>query len=128
MGEAFGDLDALEYLNENHYVPVPDSNACDEGAYVTGNQVQRHPRLPRELSRWAATCRSPAHDPQTDPLNLGDYGFDIVGPEVHADGEIWVAVQFDTPRAVPDPLPGAGRRSSTSPCARGQVAVDAVPG
>ena len=37
MGEAFGDFDALEYLNAFHYAPVPGSDPWTEGAYVTGN-------------------------------------------------------------------------------------------
>ena len=37
----------------------------------------------------------PGQNPDTDPLNYGDFGFDIVGTEVHADGEIWVAVEID---------------------------------
>ena len=70
----------------------------------------------------------PGQNPTTDPLNLGDYGFDIVGPEVHADGEIWVAVAVRHPRPVPHPLPVAGRRSATSPARAAQVAGHAVPG
>ena len=37
MGEAFGDLNATQYLNANHYVPVSGINPFVEGAYVTGN-------------------------------------------------------------------------------------------
>ena len=47
MGEAFGDMNALEFVNESHIAPVPGADRYTEGAYVTGNGVQRHPRLPR---------------------------------------------------------------------------------
>lgn len=46
------------------------------GAYVTGNQE-------RGIRSWAL---------DDAPLQFGDIGFDIVGPEVHADGEIWAAI------------------------------------
>ena len=31
------------------------------------------------------------YDGSRSPLNFSDIGFDLTGPEVHADGEIWVA-------------------------------------
>src|SRR5262249_7609434 len=34
-----------------------------------------------------------------NPLNYSDVGFDVTGPEVHADGEIWNAVNFDIRQA-----------------------------
>jgi hypothetical protein len=46
-----------------------------EGIYVTGN-VQRGIRN---------------YNYANSPLNYGDLGYDIVGNEVHADGEIWTA-------------------------------------
>ena len=36
MGEAFGDFDALESVNEPH-APVPGADRYTEGAYATGN-------------------------------------------------------------------------------------------
>ena len=41
MGEAFGDLNATQYLNSNHDVPVSGINPFVEGAYVT--RIQRTP-------------------------------------------------------------------------------------
>ena len=34
------------------------------------------------------------------PLNYSDVGFDLTGPEVHADGEIWNAVNYDLRQAL----------------------------
>ena len=34
-----------------------------------------------------------------NPLNFSDIGFDVTGPEVHADGEIWNAVNYDVRQA-----------------------------
>ena len=107
MGEAFGDFDALEYLNEDHYAPVPGSDPWTEGAYVTGN----HYNGIRDFlasEPMGGDLPEPGHDPRTNPLNLGDYGFDIVGPEVHADGEIWVAVQYDIRDLLLDRYPAKG--------------------
>jgi hypothetical protein len=30
-----------------------------------------------------------------NPLNFSDVAYDIVGEQVHADGEIWSATNFD---------------------------------
>ena len=35
-----------------------------------------------------------------NPLNYSDVGFDLTGPEVHADGEIWNAVNYDLRQAL----------------------------
>jgi len=51
---------------------------------------------------------APGHNPDTDPLNYGDFGFDIVGPEVHADGEIWVAAEIDLRDLFLDRYPSSG--------------------
>ena len=40
MGEAFGDLVAIEYLNENGFVPTGDENRFAAGTYATGNKLR----------------------------------------------------------------------------------------
>src|SRR5262245_28575751 len=94
MGEAFGDFDALEVMNALHVAPVPGSDRYTEGAYVTGNGYNgiRDFLAGRPMG---GQFPQPGQNPDTDPLNYGDYGFDLTGPEVHADGEIWIAVQMD---------------------------------
>jgi extracellular elastinolytic metalloproteinase len=71
MGEAWGDWFAMHYLIKNGLQKEPVV-----GAYVTGNQE-------RGIRSWAL---------DDAPLHFGDIGFDIVGPEVHADGEIWASI------------------------------------
>ena len=38
MGESFGDMNAMEYLNANGFVPTSDENPYVIGAYATGNK------------------------------------------------------------------------------------------
>jgi hypothetical protein len=38
--------------------------------------------------------------PKNNPLNYSDMGFDSTGPEVHADGEIWNAIQMTVREAL----------------------------
>jgi len=88
MGESWGDQVALEYLFEHGY-PTGAGNKPDgtaklvEGPYVTGNKV--------------TGIRNYALD--VNPLQYGDLGYDITGPEVHADGEPWSAVMIDVRQA-----------------------------
>jgi hypothetical protein len=77
MGESWSDQVALEYLFEHGY----DTGAVSpwvEGPYVTGNKV--------------TGIRNYALD--KNPLQYGDLGYDVTGPEVHADGEVWSASMF----------------------------------
>jgi hypothetical protein len=84
MGESWSDQVALEYLHAHGYLPADGENPWAEGPYVTGN--------PRVGIRDYALDDS--------PLNYSDVGFDIPGPEVHADGEIWNAVGYDLRQAL----------------------------
>jgi len=70
MGEGWSDWYALNHLFDAGLETQPV-----EGIYVTNNAV----RGIRNYSYGAS------------PLNYGDLGYDIVGNEVHADGEIWTA-------------------------------------
>ncbi len=38
MGEGFGDLVSIEYLNENGFVPTDGENPFATGTYATGNK------------------------------------------------------------------------------------------
>ena len=93
MGEAFGDFDALAAFNELH-LPIPTgSTKYTEGAYATGNPYNGiRDFLAGEP--MGGEFPAPSRNAHTDTLNYGDFGFDIAGTEVHADGEIWVAVQI----------------------------------
>ena len=79
MGEGWGDWYALDYLHRNGY--QKDSVV---GGYVTGNKS-------RGIRNWAY---------DQNPTTFGDIGYDLVGPEVHADGEIWTATLWQMRKAL----------------------------
>jgi hypothetical protein len=110
MGEAWSDLVAAEYLFE-HGFRAPGDTPFVTGAYVTGN----------------TTTGIRNYDASKSPLNFSDLGYDIVGPEVHADGEIWVATNLRV-RAAMVKRYGAGVPSLQENCAEGRVSIDACPG
>jgi extracellular elastinolytic metalloproteinase len=126
MGEAFGDFDALEFLNAFHYAPVPGADPWSEGAYVTGN----HYNAIRDFlasEPMGGELPEPGRNPRTTPVNYGSFGFDNVGPEVHADGEIWVAVQYDI-RDLMLQRYRANAAKTDIACARGRIPVTQCPG
>jgi extracellular elastinolytic metalloproteinase len=84
MGESWSDLVAMEYLNSNGFVPVGGENPFAVGPYVTGDPV--------------AGIRN--YGMNDSPLNYSDVGYDVTGPQVHADGEIWSATNFDLRTAI----------------------------
>jgi extracellular elastinolytic metalloproteinase len=115
MGESWSDLDATEYLMENGYVPVDGENPWAVGAYVTGNKV--------------VGIRDYSID--RNPLNYSDVGFDLTGPEVHADGEIWNGTNFDVRQAFNrryDRQFSSHRRKLQQACADGKLPADRCPG
>ena len=126
MGEAFGDFDALEVMNALHVAPVPGSDRYTEGAYVTGNPYNgiRDFLAGRPMG---GQFPLPGQNPDTDPLNYGDFGFDLTGPEVHADGEIWIAVQMDLRDLFLERYPSSGAAEDIA-CVRGQTAASSCPG
>ncbi len=79
MGESWADQAAVEYLNEYSYVPLNQPNSFAVGGYVTGN----------------ANTGIRNYNMSSSPLNYSDVGYDLVGPQVHADGEIWSATNYD---------------------------------
>ena len=127
MGEAFGDFDALEYLNAFHYAPVPGSDRWTEGAYVTGNHYNGIRDFLASRADGRAISRSPATTPKTDPLNLGDYGFDIVGARGARRRRDLGRGAVRPPRSLPRAATRRRAHGSTSPAhaaGRGR----AVPG
>jgi hypothetical protein len=70
MGEGWSDWYALNHLFDAGLETQPI-----EGIYVTGNGT-------RGIRNYNYA---------DSPLNYGDLGYDIVGNEVHSDGEIWTA-------------------------------------
>jgi len=111
MGESWSDLVAVEIMNEYGIVPPDQENDFAVGAYVTTDDV--------------AGIRN--YDMTNSPLNYSDVGYDLVGPQVHADGEIWSATNFDI-RSAMNARYGAGNAALQEACAEGEVPVDECPG
>ncbi len=119
MGESWSDLDAVEYLNENGYVPVDGENPFAVGPYVTGDKQ--------------AGIRN--YGMNASPLNYSDVGYDFAcndsncaaQTQVHADGEIWSATNYDVRQAFVARY-GAGNAALNTACARGDQPVTACPG
>ncbi len=82
MGESWGDLVAGEYMFSHDY--ANGGNQWAVGVYATGNK--------RVAIRDYAI--------NNNPLNYSDYGFDLTGPEVHADGEIWNGTMWEVRQAL----------------------------
>ena len=115
MGESWSDLNAVEYLNAYGLVPTSDENPFSVGAYVCGNKQKG--------------IRDYGID--ENPLNYSDVGFDVTGPEVHADGELWNGVNFELRQKLIDKynaLYPAGNAQLQKDAADGKVPANQAPG
>ncbi|GII24099.1 hypothetical protein Pme01_36960 [Planosporangium mesophilum] len=110
MGESWSDLIAAEYLFENN-LRAPGDSPFVTGAYVTGNT--------------SSGIRN--YDGSRSPLNYSDVGYDLVGPQVHADGEIWTAANLRLREAFVK-RHGRGTPALQQSCADGTTPVTACPG
>ncbi|GGB76906.1 M36 family metallopeptidase [Knoellia flava] len=110
MGESWSDLMATEYLQEWGYVPV-SATATPMGAYVTGNES-------RGIRNYNFS---------QSPLNYSNVGYDLTGPQVHADGEIWSATHSDLRSAFMQRY-GAGNATLQRSCATGATPATECPG
>ncbi|MFF0574082.1 M36 family metallopeptidase [Streptosporangium saharense] len=110
MNESTSDLFAMEYLFENGFRPAGDTPYVT-GGYVTGDKK--------------AGIRN--YDMSQSPLNYSDIAYDLVGQQVHADGEIWTATQYDVRQGFIDRY-GKGTAAQQRACAEGSLAVNRCPG
>ncbi|MGW4790886.1 M36 family metallopeptidase [Nonomuraea sp. NPDC004297] len=110
MNESTSDLFSMEQLFEHGLRPAGDTPYVT-GGYVTGDK-QRGIRN---------------YDMSKSPLNYSDLGYDIVGTQSHADGEIWSATQFDV-RAAFVKRYGKGSAKQQLSCAEGKTPVERCPG
>jgi extracellular elastinolytic metalloproteinase len=102
MGESWSDLMAVQYLSESGFAPVGGENPFAVGPYVTGDKV--------------AGIRN--FGMNTSPLNYSDVGYDFVcntatctpPTQVHADGEIWSATNYDIRQAFSGRYGATGSR------------------
>jgi extracellular elastinolytic metalloproteinase len=126
MGESFGDLVGMEYLNEYGFVPVTDENPYSVGAYATSNKYRAIRNYGMNFP-YAGGIPRPSRYPFVDPLNFSDIGYDIVARQVHADGEIWSATNFDIRRVLIEKY-GFGGTSRQRECADGKRPPEQCPG
>lgn len=110
MNESHSDLFAMEYQYEYGFRPAGDTPFV-EGAYVTGNNK--------------VGIRD--YDISRNPLNYSDFSFDLTGPEVHADGEIWNTIGFSLRQAMIDKY-GLATPAIQRECADGLRPVERCPG
>jgi len=132
MGESSGDLMGTEILNQYGYVPVSGENPFAVGAYVTGNKDRAIRNYGMNFPRTGAfpapgSSLVKSGGPLVDPLNFSNMGYDITGPQVHADGEIWSATNHDIRRALVAKY-GAGTPELQRDCAEGRVPAGSCPG
>jgi extracellular elastinolytic metalloproteinase len=99
MGESHSDLTAMEYLNETGFVPTDDENPYAVGTYATGNKVRAIRNYGMNFPSFGAVPE-PSEQLMVNALNFSDMGYDITGPQVHADGEIWSKVNFALRKAL----------------------------
>jgi extracellular elastinolytic metalloproteinase len=126
MGESNGDLHAMEYLNSNRLVPVDGENPHSVGPYATGNPLRAIRNYDMSF-RSTGEYPSEGSYPHVNPLNLGAVAYDIVGEQVHADGEIWSATNFDIRSLYLDRYPSQGARRGIE-CAEGEHPADQCEG
>jgi extracellular elastinolytic metalloproteinase len=126
MGESSGDLLGMEYLNEYRFVPVNGENPYAVGVYATGNPIRA---IRNYDMSFPSTGRFPAPStyPHVNPLNFSDVAYDIVGQQVHADGEIWSATNFDIRELFLDRYPKTTFADGIA-CADGVKAVATCEG
>jgi hypothetical protein len=79
MGEGWSDWYGLNYLYSNGL-----SGQAVVGEYATGNAE-------RGIRNWSY---------DENPTTFGDIGYDLVGAEVHSDGEIWTATLWEMRKAL----------------------------
>ena len=130
MGEAAGDLVAVEQLNENGLVPTSDENPFATGTYATGN---KRVGIRNYAPNWpgAGAFPAPGAFPDVDPLNFSDIGYDDAGPQSRTPTARSGGGQLRAPPALvakyDAQFPESDQGLQTR-CAAGDVPVDQCPG
>ena len=130
MGESHGDLFGMEYVNSNGFTPTSDENRYAVGVYDTGNK-QRAIRNYGMNFPTSGGVPEPGKQLMIDALNFSDMGYDVTGPQVHADGEIWSKTNFAIRQLLidkyDDDYPADDQELQTE-CAEGYVPAHRCPG
>ena len=130
MGESTSDLTAMEYLNENGFVPTDDENPYAVGTYATGNKVRAIRNYGMNFPSFGAVPE-PGKQLMVNALNFSDMGYDLTGPQVHADGEIWSKTNFAIRQALAakyDQRFPADDADLQYACANGELPPQSCPG
>ena len=130
MGESTSDLTAMEYLNENGFVPTDDENQYAVGTYATGNKVRAIRNYGMNFPSFGAVPE-PGKQLMVNALNFSDMGYDLTGPQVHADGEIWSKTNFAIRQALAakyDQRFPADDADLQYACANGELPPQSCPG
>jgi extracellular elastinolytic metalloproteinase len=126
MGEAFGDLNGAQYLNEFHFVPVAGENAFAVGPYVTGNTTNGIRNYAMNMP-MSGPFPTPGRRSEVHAINLGSYEYDFTGQQVHADGEIWSGTNYTLRTLLLNRYRPQGEAVDRA-CAMGTRPVDQCPG
>ncbi|HET8651491.1 MAG TPA: M36 family metallopeptidase [Gaiellaceae bacterium] len=130
MGESHGDLFGMEVVNEYGFTPVNDENRYAVGVYDTGNK-QRAIRNYGMNFPTSGGVPQPGEQLMIDALNFSDMGYDVTGPQVHADGEIWSKTNFAIRQLLVDKYNGQfpyGDEELQRECAEGYLQANRCPG
>jgi hypothetical protein len=126
MGESWSDLTAVGLLQEYSRVPVANENPFAVGTYITDPQ--------KGIRNYAMNA---------SPLNLSNIGYDFTcltsdvdgtclnATQVHSDGEIWSAVNYDLRQALVAKYNAAypaSDKTLQARCADGEIPSDRCPG
>ncbi|MPZ26048.1 MAG: hypothetical protein GEV12_06265 [Micromonosporaceae bacterium] len=126
MGESWADFLAMEYQNEYGLAGGSGVDEWAVGAYVTGNPT-RGIRNYNMSYPSAGELPRPGKDVQVGTLNFGSMGYDIVGPQVHSDSQIWSATNHGLRSLLLDRYPSQGADQQRT-CADGLLPADQCPG
>jgi extracellular elastinolytic metalloproteinase len=130
MGESHGDLMGMEYVNGNGFVPTGDENRYAVGTYATGNKVRAIRNYGMNFP-MSGGVPQPSKQLMINALNFSNMGYDLTGPQVHADGEIWSKVNFAIRRALSAKYDGKFPPDDTDlqiACANGELPPQSCPG
>ncbi|MGH3679424.1 MAG: M36 family metallopeptidase [Natronosporangium sp.] len=126
MGESWSDFLAMEYQNEYGLAGGSGVDEWAVGAYVTGNPVRGIRNYNMSFPSAGELPRA-GKDVRVGTLNFGSMGYDIVGPQVHADSQIWSATNHDIRSLLLDRYPSQGADQQRT-CADGLLPADQCPG
>jgi extracellular elastinolytic metalloproteinase len=100
MGEAWSDFYALDFLVSSGYEKDQKGDGdVRVGEYLTGGDTIRTEAVDCPVGSTAAYCTG-AGTAGPGGYTYGDFGKIAGGPEVHADGEIWVQTLWDLRKAL----------------------------